>query len=81
MLGFDRVAVTLGARFGVAQTHGVMVLEPGAVPVVRVITPIANETVRLGIGPSATTVLDFAVQGAARVAVTVGGVAGSLPSI
>ncbi|MEY4871324.1 MAG: hypothetical protein RLZZ563_654, partial [Pseudomonadota bacterium] len=79
MLEFSRVGVSLGARFGVPQSHGVMVLEPGVTPVLRVITPIANETVRLGLGASAASVLDFAVQGSARVAVTVGGVAGSLP--
>ncbi|MCZ8080414.1 MAG: calcium-binding protein [Rhodobacteraceae bacterium] len=79
MFEFLRVGVTLGARFAQPWTHGEMVVQPGTVPAVRLFNPVLNETVLLGLGEAGPVVQSFAVQGNARVGVSVGGVAGSLP--
>jgi Ca2+-binding RTX toxin-like protein len=76
---FLRVGVTLGARFAQPWTHGEIVVQPGTVPTVRLFNPVLNETVLLGLGEAGPVVQSFAVQGNARVGVSVGGVAGSLP--
>ena len=79
MFEFLRAGVALGARFAQPATHGEMVVQPGAVPVIRLFNPVLNETVLLGVGSAGPVVQSFTVQGNARVGVTVGGVAGSLP--
>ena len=84
MFEFLGAGVALGARFAQPLAHGEMVVVPGEVPQIRVFNPVLNETVLLGLGSAegggGPVVRAFAVQGAARVAVTVGGVAGSLPT-
>ncbi len=84
MFEFLRVGVALGARFAQPIPHGEMVVVPGpdaaAAPGFRLFNPVLNETVLLAPGLSGPVVQGFAVQGNARVAVTVGGVAGSLPA-
>lgn len=79
MFEFLRVGVALGARFAQPWAHGELVVVPGTSPVLRMFNPVLNETVVLGLGSSGPQVQSFAVQGSARVPVTVGGVAGSLP--
>ncbi|MEZ5756283.1 MAG: calcium-binding protein [Paracoccaceae bacterium] len=78
MFGFLRVGVTLGARFAQPLAQGEMVVQPGGAPLIRLFNPVLNETVLLALGAQGVEVQSFAVQGNARVAVTVGGMAGSL---
>ncbi|XXF87878.1 hypothetical protein TabM4_14460 [Tabrizicola sp. M-4] len=79
MLEIQRVGVALGARFAQPSAQGELVVVPGASPVLRMFNPVLNETVVIVPGAAGPVVEGFAVQGAARVPVTVGGVAGSLP--
>ncbi|MBC2837142.1 calcium-binding protein [Paragemmobacter straminiformis] len=75
---FTRVGVVSGARFGVPLAQASLVPEQGGAGV-RVFNPVAAETVRLGLSVSGLAgVTGFTSHGTARVAVTVGGVSGSL---
>ncbi|ESW62328.1 MAG: hypothetical protein Q27BPR15_01575 [Rhodobacter sp. CACIA14H1] len=78
MWAFVRIGVTLGARFVQPVAQGEMVVEAGGA--LRVLNPVPDETVRLALTGAGAQVLSFAAQGAARVPVTVGGMAGSLPA-
>jgi Ca2+-binding RTX toxin-like protein len=80
MFEFLRVGVALGARFAQPMPHGELVAVPGEVPGFRLFNPVLNETVLLRPGAAGPVVDGFAVQGAGRLEVTVGGVAGSLPA-
>ncbi|NBE07792.1 calcium-binding protein [Paragemmobacter ruber] len=80
MFEFLRVGVALGARFAHPMPHGELIAVPGGVPGFRLFNPVLNETVLLRPGVAGPVVDGFAVQGAERVGVTVGGVAGSLPA-
>lgn len=80
MFEFLRAGVALGARFAQPWAHGELVVVPGTSPALRMFNPVLNETVVIGVTATGPVVQSFAVQGAAaRAAVTVGGVAGSLP--
>lgn len=77
---FRKVGVVPGARFGVPMAQSSLLIEAaGASAVLRVFNPVAGETVRLAVSSTAlSTVLGFATHGTARIAVTLGGEAGSL---
>lgn len=75
---FTRVGVISGARFGVPLAQASFVAEQGGAAL-RVFNPVAAETVRLSLTATGLAgVTGFTSHGTARVAVTVGGVSGSL---
>ncbi|MCZ8152769.1 MAG: hypothetical protein O9292_10330, partial [Rhodobacteraceae bacterium] len=78
MLEFLRVGVTLAARFAQTFTRGEMGMSGGAAPVLRVFNPVLDETVTVAVTAAGATVTGSAQQG--RVALEVGGMAGSLPA-
>ncbi len=78
MLEFLRVGVTIAARFAQTFTRGEMGMSGGAAPVLRVFNPVLDETVTVAVTAAGATVTGSAQQG--RVALEVGGMAGSLPA-
>ncbi len=77
-MDFTVVGMLTGARFGVPLAQASLLVEQGG-GVVRVFNPVAAETLRLGLSASGiASLLGSTSHGNARVAVTVGGVAGSL---
>lgn len=75
---FTTVGLITGTRFGVPLPQASLLAEPGGAGL-RVFNPVAGETVRVALAATGLgAVAGLTSHGVARVAVTVGGVAGSV---